>query len=86
MVYAIEGLASLHCDQNQPEYTACLFGWADAMRAKIGDPRPSSEQADMDKDIAVIVAKIGSSAFEVAYDSGRGTTMDEAVALGSSSS
>ena len=56
------------------------------MRAKIGDPRPSSEQADMDKDIAVIVAKIGSSAFEVAYDSGRGTTMDEAVALGSSSS
>jgi len=34
---------------------------------------------DVDRDIAAIIAKIGSSAFEVAYDSGQEMTMDEAV-------
>ena len=39
------------------------------------------DQVDVDKDIAVIIAKIGSSAFEDAYASGREMTMDEAVGL-----
>jgi hypothetical protein len=46
-----------------------------------GDPRPRIEQADLDRDIASIKAKIGSSALEVAYVSGRGMKLDEAVAL-----
>jgi len=47
----------------------------------IGDPRPRIEQADLDRDVTTIKAKIGSSAFDVAYDSGRKMTLDEAVAL-----
>jgi hypothetical protein len=35
----------------------------------------------VDKDIAAIVAKIGTSAFEVAYDKGWEMTLDEAVAF-----
>jgi hypothetical protein len=45
------------------------------------DPHPRIEQADLDRDIAAIKAKNGPSAFEVAYDSGRGMTLAEAVAL-----
>ena len=52
-----------------------------ATHKEIGDPRPRLEQADLDRDIASINAKIGSSAFEVAYDSGQGMTLDEVVAL-----
>ncbi len=80
VTFAIEGLASLHCNQNQPEHASRLIGWADATREKIGDLRPRGEQADVDRDIAAIIAKIGSSAFEVAYDEGRAMTLDEAVA------
>jgi hypothetical protein len=35
----------------------------------------------VDKIIAASMAKIGSSGFEVAYDDGRGMTMDEAMEL-----
>lgn len=71
---------SLHCNQNQPENAARLIGWADATREKIGDLRPPSEQAGVDRDIAAIIAKVGSSAFEVAHDEGRAMTLDKAVA------
>jgi tetratricopeptide (TPR) repeat protein len=81
VVYAIEGLASLHCSQNHPQSAACLFGWADAMRAKIGDPRPPAEQADMDKDIAACLAKLGEVVFSDEYDAGKSMTLDAAVAL-----
>jgi len=80
VAFAIEGLASLHCNQNQLEYAARLIGWADATREKIGDLRPPSEQADVDKDVAVIIEKLGIATYKVAYDSGRGMTLDEAVA------
>jgi hypothetical protein len=37
---------------------------------------PRIEQADLDRDIAAIKAKIGPSAFEAAYHSGREMTLD----------
>lgn len=80
VVFAIEGLASLHCNQNQPEYTARLFGWADATREKIRDLRPPTEQADVDKDIAACLAMMGEVAFSETYEEGRKMTFDEAVA------
>jgi hypothetical protein len=81
VVYAIEGVASLHCEQNQPESAARLIGWADAMREKIGDPRPPSEQADVDKDIVACLAKVGEVAFSNEYDPGKNMTLDAAVTL-----
>jgi hypothetical protein len=81
VVYAIEGLASLHCSQNHPQSAARLFGWADATREKIGDPRPPTEQADVDKDIAACLAKIGETAFSDESDAGKNMTLDAVVAL-----
>jgi predicted ATPase/DNA-binding XRE family transcriptional regulator len=81
VVYALEGLAGLYAATRKHTRAARLIGWADAARENITNPRPLVEQADVDRDIAGIMAKIGSSAFEVAYDSGRGMTLDEAVAF-----
>jgi hypothetical protein len=81
LAFALDKMASLYVVINQPELAAHLIGWSDANRKQIGDPRPRIEQADLDRDIASIKAKIGSSAFEVAYDSGLGMTLDEVVRL-----
>jgi hypothetical protein len=44
-------------------------------------PTSAHGQADLDCDMATIKAKIGSSAFEAADDSGQGIALDEVVAL-----
>ena len=81
LTFALDRVASLYAVTDKPEAAAQLIGWSDATRKKIGDPRPRIEQADLDRDITTIKTKIGSSAFEAAYDSGRKMTLDEAVAL-----
>ena len=82
LAYALDKMASLYVVIDKPEVATRLIGWSDATRKEIGDPRPRIEQADLDRDIAAIKTKIGSSAFEVTYDSGRKLTLDEAVAVG----
>ena len=81
LAFAVDKLASLYVQTDKPDVAARLIGWSDATRKKIGDPRPRLEQADLERDIATIKAKIGSSAFEVAYDSGSGMPLDDLVAL-----
>jgi len=81
VVFALEGLASLSVEAGKPEHAVQLIGWADATREKIVDTRPPVEQAEVDKIITAIIGKMGVSAFEEAYESGRGMTMDEVVAL-----
>jgi tetratricopeptide (TPR) repeat protein len=81
IAFALDKMASLYVVTDKPEVAAHLIGWSDANRKELGDPRPRIEQADLDRDIASIKAKIGASAFEVAYDTGQGMTLDEAVAL-----
>jgi len=79
--YSLEGMAGLCVLVDEPELASSLIGWADMTRNRIRDPRPPLEQADVDKTIAAVIRKIGASAFEEAYESGRGMTMDEVVAL-----
>jgi hypothetical protein len=79
--FALDKMASLYVLTDRLEAAARLIAWSDANRRDIGDPRPRIEQEEVDRDIATIKAKIGSSAFKVAYDSGRKMTLDEAVAL-----
>jgi tetratricopeptide (TPR) repeat protein len=81
IAFPLEGLASLYVVTGKFERAARLIGWADAGRARIIEPRPKLEQADVDRDIAAIIAKIGNTSFKEAYDSGREMTLDEAVAL-----
>jgi hypothetical protein len=76
-------MASLYVVTDKPEAAARLIGWSDANRERIGDPRPRLEQADLDRDIGTIKARIGANAYEAAYYAGRGLTVEEAVTLAS---
>lgn len=79
-VFALEGIATLLIATGKPEKAARLIGTADAIREKIPDRRPVIEDADMYRNMAAILSRIGPSGFEVAYDEGRSMTLDEAVA------
>src|SRR6185503_9330442 len=58
LVFAVEGIASLHVNQGQAERAAQLFAWTDAMRDQIGDHRPPIEQNSVERDLAIIHSKI----------------------------
>jgi predicted ATPase/transcriptional regulator with XRE-family HTH domain len=81
LAFAVDQMASLYVTIDKPDVAARLIGWSDATRKEIGDPRPRLEQDDLDRASAAIKTKIGPSAFEVAYNSGRKMTLTEAVAL-----
>jgi hypothetical protein len=81
VVYDIEGLASLHVNQNQPQRAAQLLAWANAMREKIGDHRPPVEQASVERDLEVIRATLSDSDFARLTAEGQKLTVEEAVAL-----
>lgn len=83
LVFALDKMASLYVVIDKPEVAARLIGWSDANRKQIGDPRPRIEQADLDRDIAAIKARIGADAYETAHNAGRDLTLDEAVAFAS---
>ena len=80
-VFVLEGLASLAVAEGQMERAVRLFAWADSVRQKTGDHRPSIEQADVDRDLASIRLQLDENAFEAALAAGRAMTLDEAVAL-----
>jgi len=81
LVFAVEGLASLYVNQNQPERAARLFAWADAMREKIGDFRPPVEQASVEKDLAVIRSKLNDEEYAKLSTEGSTMTVEQAIAL-----
>ena len=80
VMYVLEGVSSLYVAIGKPDHATRLLGWADATRQEIGAARPILEQADVDRDIAAVVANIGKDAFDEAYDKGSAMTLDEAVA------
>jgi predicted ATPase/DNA-binding SARP family transcriptional activator len=79
-VFALEGITTLLIATGKPEKAARLIGCADAIREKIPDRRPLIEEADMYRNMAAILSKIGPSGFEVAYDEGRSMTLEETIA------
>jgi predicted ATPase/DNA-binding XRE family transcriptional regulator len=78
--FVLDKAVGLFVMTNKPEYAVRLMGWSDIARKEIGEPRSSFEQADMDKDIASIIAQIGETAFSEAYEVGKKMTVDEVVA------
>lgn len=79
LAFALEKLASLYVVLHKPEAAAPLIGRSDAIRQEIGDPRQRLQQDELDRDIAAIIAEIGPSAYQAAYDAGRDMTLDQAV-------
>jgi tetratricopeptide (TPR) repeat protein len=80
-VFTLEGIAAFLIVTGKPEKAARLIGCADATREKIRDIRPLIEEADMYRNMAAILSKIGPSGFEVTYDEGRSMTLEQAVEL-----
>ena len=80
IIYVLEGFASMAVAQNQPAYAAQLFAWADAIREKIGNTRPPTEQADVDRDLATIHIQLDEATIDAAQAAGRAMRVDEAVA------
>jgi hypothetical protein len=56
-----------------------LIGWAESAREKLGNARPLLEQANVDKIIAVCLAKMGEFAFSDTYDEGQALTLAQAI-------
>jgi len=81
VVYTIEGLASLHVNQDRPEPAAQLFAWADATREQIGDHRPPVEQASVEKDLAVIRSKLNRDDYVKLSTEGSTMTIEQAITL-----
>jgi predicted ATPase/DNA-binding SARP family transcriptional activator len=81
LVYAIEGLASLHLNQQQAEQAARIFAWADVIRENIGYHRPPVEQASVERDLAVIQSQLDIAGFAKLSAEGRAMTLEQATAL-----
>jgi len=80
VAYALEGLASLAVTQGLPLRAARIYAWADAMREAIGDRRPPVEEADVDRDFAIICTQLDEATIEAACAAGRAMTMEQAIA------
>lgn len=81
LVFAMEGLANLHVNQGQIQRAARLFAWADAMREKMGDPRPPVEQASVERDLATIRSQMDDVEFAQLLAQGRSITVEQAIGL-----
>ena len=81
IVFAVEGLASLNANQGQAERAAQLFAWADAMRLRLGDPRPPVEQASVGRDLNVIRVTLDDSDIARLSSKGQSLTLEGAVAF-----
>jgi tetratricopeptide (TPR) repeat protein len=81
VIFAIEGLASLHVNQGKYQLTIQLYVWADSIREKIGDLRPPVEQASVEKDLAIIHSKVDDAEFARLTAEGRTMTMEQIIAL-----
>jgi predicted ATPase/class 3 adenylate cyclase len=81
LVFAVEGLASLYVNQDQPERALRLFAWADAMRQRIGDHRPPVEQDSVERDLAVIHSTLNDDVFLKLSTEGSALTTEQAIAL-----
>ena len=80
MILATEGIASLYATQERPERAIRLFAWADTTRKSSQNPRTPSEQADVDRETAIIRQMIGEETYHAAYAEGQAMTMEQAIA------
>jgi hypothetical protein len=51
------------------------------MRKKIGEARPTNEQADVERDLAAIRTALDDATFNAAQAAGREMTVEEAIAF-----
>jgi hypothetical protein len=74
-----KGIRGVHMRSlGHSERAVRLFAWADSVRRAIGDPRSPVEQADVDRDFALIRSQLD----EVTIDAARAVGRDRRGAAG----
>jgi predicted ATPase len=81
LVFALEGLASLHVKNGKAGRSASLFAFADAMRKKMADPRPPIEKDSVERDLETIRSTLSDSDFQRLTVDGQVMTLEDALAL-----
>jgi tetratricopeptide (TPR) repeat protein len=81
IVYAVEGLASLHAHQGQYERAVQFYAWADTMREQMGDQRPPLEQQTVDRDLVVTRSQLADTAYQNATIMGSRMTLEQAITI-----
>jgi predicted ATPase len=80
--HMLERLGAVAVTQGRPELAAQILGGADILREEVDCTLPPLDQADHDRDVAVVRGKLGPAAFDKAWSAGRAMTLQEAVELG----
>ena len=79
IAFSLEGLANLAVQRQQAERAVRLFAVADALRKMIQNPRPPTEQADVDLGVVKLMHLLGEEMYTAVYAEGYEMTVDEAV-------
>lgn len=79
LAFALEKLANLYLAERHYKPAPLLFGWCDATRSEIGDPRQRLQQNELDQSIAALIAALGATAYQEAYAIGSKMTLDDIV-------
>jgi len=61
---------------------ARILGSASILREEVNWTLPPLDQADHDRDVAIVRSKLGTAAFDQAWNAGRAMTLEEAIDLG----
>jgi non-specific serine/threonine protein kinase len=75
----VEGLAKVAGLAGQPERAARLFGAAQALRERLGTPRPPVERADYERNLDAVRAALDEDAFTAAWADGQAMTTEQAI-------
>lgn len=79
IAFLLEEAATFAAAEGFAEKAAELFGAAEAIREKIGEPVPHSVQADYEETLTSARAPLGEEAFAVAWELGRRMSVEEAI-------
>ncbi|MFO7684138.1 MAG: BTAD domain-containing putative transcriptional regulator [Chloroflexota bacterium] len=80
VVCSVEGLASLATHLGQFDRAVRLYAWADATLEITQDRRPRAEQADVDRDMAILQERMGKEVVVTAYTAGKLMTIEQVIA------
>jgi tetratricopeptide (TPR) repeat protein len=76
----LEGFASVEIEQGDFQRVARLLGAVAALREAVGAPLKPAEAADFDEAVAKAREALGETAFNLAWEAGRATSMEQAIA------
>ena len=79
MIVATEWLGILAARKDQPMRAATLIAWADTMRESINNPRPPSEQIDVDQAASTILAILNEEEYSKACSKGQRMTTEQLI-------